>query len=56
MPGAGLPPQLRGLWYVAVMSVANLASTLIGVQEQALALTMGSQVSTVSAAGCSLCV
>ena len=43
---AGLPPQLRGLWYVAVMSVANLASTLIGVQEQALALTMGSQVST----------
>ena len=53
---AGLPPQLRGLWYVAVMSVANLASTLIGVQEQALALTMGSQVSTVSAAGCSLCV
>ena len=44
-PG-GLPLRLRGFYYVAVMSALSVLRTLLGVQEQALGITMGSQVST----------
>jgi ABC-type multidrug transport system fused ATPase/permease subunit len=43
---AGLPLRMRGVYYVGVMSVLSLVRTLMGVQEQALGITMGSQVST----------
>ena len=43
---AGLPPRLRGVYYVGVMSALSVLRTLLGVQEQALGITMGSQVST----------
>ena len=43
---AGLPQRWRGIYYVAVMSATSLAGTFMGVQEQALGMTMGSQVST----------
>ena len=43
---AGLPLRFRGIYYVAVMSGASLVGTVFGVREQALGVTMGSQVST----------